>query len=209
MPPRPRFTKQMIEDAAFELAKQRGIEAVAAREVAKSLQMTVTPIFACYRNMSDLKAAVYARAKKDFQDYLDGCLEYKPAFQAFGLRWIRYATENPNLYRMLVQALNTPEQVKGLLQDLWEPLVAEVMESFGTTRSAAIAMLEHMLVYGIGLCALLLQGAVTLSEEEISYRLSRQFFGLMLADRLEAGDFSVSAARELYRAARETPRRRA
>lgn len=45
MPPKARFTKQMIEDAAFELAKQRGIEAVAAREVAKALNMTVTPIF--------------------------------------------------------------------------------------------------------------------------------------------------------------------
>ena len=44
MPPKARFTKQMIEDAAFELAKQRGIEAVAAREVAKALNMTQSAI---------------------------------------------------------------------------------------------------------------------------------------------------------------------
>ena len=44
MPPKARFTKQMIEDAAFELAKRRGIEAVAAREVAKALNMTQSAI---------------------------------------------------------------------------------------------------------------------------------------------------------------------
>lgn len=45
MPPKVRFTKERIEEAAYQLTKERGFEAIAAREVARSLGMTVTPIF--------------------------------------------------------------------------------------------------------------------------------------------------------------------
>ena len=40
MPPKARFTRERIEEAAFQLAREKGLEAVAAREVAKSMGMT-------------------------------------------------------------------------------------------------------------------------------------------------------------------------
>ena len=178
MPPKARFTKQMIEDAAFTLAKQRGMEAVAAREVAKALDMTVTPIFSCFDSMADLKKTVYDRAKGDFQAYLRECLTHKPALEAFALCWVRYASENPNLYRLLMQGIGSMDAMRELLSDLEEPLVGEIMASFRVCRTDAWESLTQLLTFCSGLCALGLQGVLSLSEAEASRRVGRMLTGL-------------------------------
>lgn len=185
MPPKARFTKDMIEDAAFTLARQRGIEAVAAREVAKALHMTVTPIFSCFDSMADLKKTVYDRAKSGFQAELRGCLDCRPAFQAFALRWVRYGLENPNLYRLLMQQMHSPEDMKELIRDTEEPLLEEIMASYRICRSDAQEILTDMLIYCSGLCALGLQGVLSLSEEDISRRVNCMLSGLAAAKPAE------------------------
>ena len=114
MPPKARFTRERIEEAAFQLAREKGLEAVAAREVAKSMGMTVTPIFTYFSGMDELKRSVKDRARREFVDYLRGSLDYFPAFKEFGMRWMRYAGENPNLYRILMG----PEEGSASLEDL-------------------------------------------------------------------------------------------
>ena len=206
MPPKARFTKQMIEDAAFELAKQRGIEAVAAREVAKVLNMTVTPIFGSFTNMSELRQTVYERAKAEFQAYLRGCLDYTPSFQAYCLRWVCYAAENQNLYRFLMQRMWTSEDKRGVLPELEAPLLAELTELFSLSHEAASELVAHMLIYSGGLCTLLQQGNMPLSEADISHRLSQLCGSLAVAGDLAAGTLSAADAERLYRAAEIRPK---
>ena len=86
MPPKARFTREKIEDAAYQLTREKGLEAVAAREVAKSMGMTVTPIFTYFAGMDELKSCVKDRARREFVDYLRGSLDYFPAFKEFGMR---------------------------------------------------------------------------------------------------------------------------
>lgn len=74
MPPRAGFTRERIEEAAYQLAREKGFEAIAARETAKSMGMTVTPIFTCFSGMEELKTAVRDRVRREFEDYLRGSL---------------------------------------------------------------------------------------------------------------------------------------
>ena len=101
MPPKPKYTKEEIVDAAFELAREKGIDAVVAREVGKRLNTSSTPIFTVFDNMEELKNEVFQRAKNMFIQYMDDVLEYQPAFKEFGMRWVRFAKEEPNLYSFL------------------------------------------------------------------------------------------------------------
>ncbi len=59
MPPKVKFQKKEIIEAALEIAGEQGIEAVTAREVAKKLQVSVGPIFTYFSTMEELKAEVY------------------------------------------------------------------------------------------------------------------------------------------------------
>ena len=68
------------------------------------------PIFTYFTGMEELKEAVYQRALADSTAYISECLHYVPAFKEFGLRWIRYAYEHPNIYRMvyLLEGIQRP-----------------------------------------------------------------------------------------------------
>ena len=51
MPPKVKFQKEEIVRAALNVARQQGIDAVTAREVAKELGVSVGPIFTWFDTM--------------------------------------------------------------------------------------------------------------------------------------------------------------
>ena len=51
MPPKPKYTKEEIVNAAFELTREKGIDMVAAREVGKRLNTSPSPIFTVWNSM--------------------------------------------------------------------------------------------------------------------------------------------------------------
>ena len=58
MPPKPKYTKEEIIQAAFELTREKGIDAVVAREVGKRLNTSSSPIFTVWSSMEQLKGEV-------------------------------------------------------------------------------------------------------------------------------------------------------
>ena len=45
MPPKPKYTKEEIVAAAYEITREKGIDAVVAREVGRRLNTSSSPIF--------------------------------------------------------------------------------------------------------------------------------------------------------------------
>lgn len=200
MPPKARFTRDKIEDAAYALAKEKGIDAVAAREVAKSMGMTVTPIFTYFSGMEELKSSVLERARKEFVEYLRGSLNYSPAFKEFGLRWMRYARENPNLFRMLMRSGDGPSSLLDILDyfsEILEPITKEIARTFHVSHTDASALVRHMVVYTNGLTGFLLQGDDTFTEEQLSVALSQVCISLAVRAKIVDGTITLSAAKDI------------
>ena len=101
MPPKPKYTKEEIVNAAYELTREKGIDAVVAREVGKRLNTSASPIFTVWNSMEELKEEVWKLAKQKYQEYMEDIFDYASAFKEFGMRWVRFAAEEPNLYRLL------------------------------------------------------------------------------------------------------------
>lgn len=200
MPPKARFTRERIEEAAFQLAREKGLEAVAAREVAKSMGMTVTPIFTYFSGMDELKRSIKDRARREFVDYLRGSLDYFPAFKEFGMRWMRYAGENPNLYRILMGPEEGPaslEELLDLFREILAPITDEIADTFGISKGDARRVLGHMMVYTNGLSAFLLRGGKGMSEEEISVAISQVCVSLAVRAKLLDGSAGMAGVREM------------
>ena len=200
MPPKARFTKERIEEAAYQLTRERGFEAIAAREVAKSLGMTVTPIFTYFSGMEELKTAVRDRIRREFEEYLRGSLEYFPAFKEFGARWMRYAAENPNFSRLLVSSgdpLKTVDDLLYLIRDTADPIAQEISDAFSVSRKDAWDILRHMLIYANGLCSFLMQESCTMTVEELSDTSSQLCLALAARARILDGSLSIGGARDM------------
>ena len=101
MPPKAKYTRDEIIAIAYELVREQGVEALTAREVAKRLGTSPSPIFALFRDMEELKAAVKERAAACFGSYMADAERYYPAYKRRGMQWVKFAQEEPLLFRML------------------------------------------------------------------------------------------------------------
>ncbi len=111
MPPRIRFQKEEIVEAALNVARRKGIDAVKAREVAAELGGSVGPIFTWFGSMDELKAEVCGRAREIYRTYVERGLAGPIPFLGVGQQYLRFAREEPELYRLLF--LRRPDQVSG------------------------------------------------------------------------------------------------
>jgi AcrR family transcriptional regulator len=111
MPPRVKFQKEEIVTAALEIARERGIDAVTAREVANALGVSTRPIFTYYETMDQLKADVFALTKERYRAYIERGLEAPIPFLGIWQQYLAFARSEPELYRMLF--LTRPGTVSG------------------------------------------------------------------------------------------------
>ena len=111
MPPKVRFQKEEIVTAALNVARKEGIDSVTAREVAKELGVSVGPIFTWYETMEQLKTDVFQQAKRMYREYIERGLAGPVPFLGVGQQYLRFAREEPELYRLLF--LRRPDSVSG------------------------------------------------------------------------------------------------
>ena len=102
MPPKPKFTKEEIVEAAVEIVRREGEDALTARSLGKELNASARPIFTVFKNMEEVKAAVQKRVEEIFFSYRERMIvEGKyPKYKAIGLAYIRFASEEKNLFQL-------------------------------------------------------------------------------------------------------------
>lgn len=105
MPPKAAITRAMVEDAAFDIARSEGGDAITARRIAEHLKVSTQPIYTACGAIAAVRAAVAARAKTVAETYLrigggDG-----PPFLLAGYGALRFAHEEPHLFRLAGEAM--------------------------------------------------------------------------------------------------------
>lgn len=101
MPPKAKFTRQEIIDAAVDIARRAPLEAVTAQELASVLGTSTRPVFTYFRTLEEVRAAVVEEAGKIYGRYVERGLSMNPPFKGYGMETIRFAREEPNLFRLL------------------------------------------------------------------------------------------------------------
>lgn len=92
------LVKSTLIDAAFQMARENGIESVVARELGKRLGTSSSPIFTAFKNMEELHKEVRNMAMKEFESYVRDAVNYTPAFKHVGERIIQFAAAEPKLF---------------------------------------------------------------------------------------------------------------
>ena len=58
MPPKPKFTREEVIDAALEIVSEKGMEALTSRDLGARLGSSARPIFTVFQNMEELQREV-------------------------------------------------------------------------------------------------------------------------------------------------------
>ena len=103
MPPKPKFTREEMIEAAVEIVRREGEDALTARNLGSYLGASARPIFTVFESMDEVREAVKERAHEIFMKYREKmCDELGyPRYKAIGKAYIRFACEEKMLFRLL------------------------------------------------------------------------------------------------------------
>lgn len=191
MPPKAKFTREEVTKAALGLTRRKGIGAVTARALGEELGSSARPIFTVFESMEELQGELVKAAKEIYKKYVEAGLKETPAFKGVGKAYIRFAAEEPRLFRLLFmrereQALEISRATE-LIDENYERILASVCTSYALGREAADVLYRHLWIFSHGIAVLLVTGVCSFTAEEISDMLTRTCRGI-LAGLKEEGE---------------------
>ena len=198
MPPRTKFTREEIIQAAFEMARERGIESVVARELGKKLGTSSSPIFTAFKNMEEVQQEVRVLALKEFESYVSDALNFTPAFKYVGMKMIEFAMREPKLFRLIYmqereESQSYEEMVVGL-GDTVEVCIQIMQRDYGLSRKDAELLFKLTWLHTFSICVLVANNVCRFSMEEISEILSASFQGMLML--IKSGRFQTIPVKE-------------
>ena len=105
MPPKAKVTRDMVVDAAFEVARKTGAENINARTVSNELKCSTQPVMYHFETIEALKRAAYTKADEYHTEYLMNIPKTQGnVMLGIGLNYIRFAVVEPNLFCFLFQS---------------------------------------------------------------------------------------------------------
>lgn len=187
MPPKCKFTKEEILAAALRITRRAGFDAVTARSVAAELGSSPKIIFSSYQNMQELRTDMISSAKTLYQQYIDNDMaagEYPP-YKASGMAYIRFASEEPELFRLLYMRDRSAEKYDDSLDEI-EPFIAIIQQTLGISRERAVQLHLQLWIHVHGFATMIATNYLNFDQDTISSFLSDIYFSLR--DRYIAGE---------------------
>ncbi len=176
MPPRVRVTKEQILEAALQLVRRQGAEAINARAVAAEIGCSTQPIFSNFPSVDDLKTAVTERALNLYNACIRNEMESTryPLYKATGMGYIRFAEEESRLFCMLFMGHTD----RGFGKRAWNTAVDALVNSTSLSREKAQRFHLEMWVFVHGIAAMIATNYLTFEHEEISAMITDVYLGL-------------------------------
>lgn len=193
MPPKTKFTREEIIQAAFEMAREKGIESVVARELGKKLGTSSSPIFTAFKNMEEVQQEVRALALKEFESCVSDALNFTPAFKYVGMKMIEFAMREPKLFQLIYmrerEQSQSYEEMVVSLGDTVEVCIQIMQRDYGLSREDAGMLFKLTWLHTFSICALVANKVCHFSMEEISEILSASFQGTLML--IKSGTFQT------------------
>lgn len=176
MPPKAKITKEMVVEAAFSVARESGWENINARTVAEKLNCSTQPVMYHFATIEDLKKAAYAYADRFHSEYLMD-VKGPQIMLEIGLNYIRFAVEEPLLFRFLFQSNFFAGATLLDLIDAEElaPVLSAAQGAAGGNLKQVKEIFLTLFLIVHGYASLAANNALKYDEEAIKDQLKRAF----------------------------------
>ena len=184
MPARAKVTREMIVDAAFAVARETGAESISARTVSERLNCSTQPVMYHFATIEELKRAVYAKADRYHSEYLmDRKSPQKGVMLGIGLNYIRFAIEEPHLFRFLFQSdyFNGKTLLELIDAEELIPVLSAMQRSLGISMKQTKTVFITVFLFAHGYASIIANNSLKYDEDMISSHLDRAYRGAILA----------------------------
>lgn len=184
MPPKPKITKDMVIDAAFEVAREASGENINARTVAKKLNCSTQPVMYHFATIEELKQAVYTKLNRYHTEYLMNIQKPQHGVMlGVGLNYIRFAVEEPNLFRFLFQSGFAVENNLLEMIDSEElvPVISAMQGAMGLSMAQTKKVFLTIALFAHGYASIIANNSLEYDEALIKSHLEQAYRGALLA----------------------------
>lgn len=189
MPPKAKFTRDEIIDAAFSLTKADGPEALTARALGAKLGSSSRPIFTIFENMEQVQQEVILAAKKLYGEYINRGLNRTdiPAFKGVGMGYIEFSLAEPKLFQALFMSRQserpTLNNILPIIDDNYPRILDSIRDCFDLNQRDSQWLYQHLWIYSHGIAVLCATNMCTFSINSIDKMLTEICTSLLKAGR--------------------------
>ncbi len=172
MPPKAKFTKEEIVEAALSIVKTDGFEALTSRALGTRLGSSARPIFTVFQSMDEVQQAVIESAKALYKEYVDKGLTWEHPFKGVGTQYILFSIQEPKLFQLLfmTEQPKIPDfsGVLPLIEESYGEILLSIQKDYGMNEVFAKKLYHHLWIYTHGIATLCATKMCRFTGEEIS-----------------------------------------
>lgn len=156
MPPKCKFTKEDIVSAALDIARADGIDAVTARAVGAKLNSSSKVIFSLFSNMEELQNELMKEAERGYRSFIENEMKSDkyPPYKASGMGYIRFASEEKQLFRLLFMR-DRSNEIIGEKREEIRDIIEVIEKTVGLTEDDAYIFHLEMWIYVHGIATMI------------------------------------------------------
>ena len=167
MAPRNKYTREQMTAAAVKIVRENGTAGLTARAIAKELGVSTQPVFTCFSSMAEAKKEVRAAAQDLYDEYVSEGLKEKIPFFGFGMAYVHFAKEEPELYKLLFLDCEKNETIEAM-EHSTELVRSSLMRIYRIDAAAADRYFRDMWLVIHSIATLCVTCGSPYSEEEIA-----------------------------------------
>ncbi|MFN3199554.1 MAG: TetR/AcrR family transcriptional regulator [Bradymonadia bacterium] len=183
MPPKTRYTREVVLDAALKVVRDTGIRGMSARSIAKALGASTAPVLAAFENMQALTEAVVAALIDELLAAVDATEATDPIRGAV-FAMARFTANRRNEYEALfLHPHASPPDWVAVRARFSEPLAeAEGFHHLTPRQRNALAWRASVVAHGI--CIEIWSKRWTQTSDEALWRVVDQLVGPIIEGML-------------------------
>ncbi len=177
------ITKDMILKTAFDIAREKGLDGISNRELAKKLNCSIRPIYYQFQNVDELYNELYIKIEKYFYKFLmDNMNDDMPKYKQVGINYIKFAKKEKELFKILFMSeidLGLNDFITKDMEDFNE--LSKLIKISTNLNDEDIESFHiKMWIFSHGLATLVANSTINISDEQLKQLLSLEFQALML-----------------------------
>ncbi len=183
MPPKAKFSREEIIEAALNIVRTEGFDALTSRALGNKLGSSARPIFTVFQNMEEVQQSVMEAAKKVYKEYVQKGLSEKHPFKGVGTQYILFSVKEPRLFQLLFMAEHKqiPDllNVLPLIDESYEQILLSIQNDYKINEISAKNLYYHLWIYTHGIATLCATKMCSFTGDEISRMITEVFTSLL------------------------------
>ncbi len=174
-----KITKDMIVDAALEIFRAEGFDAVTSRRVAFKLGCSTQPIYFEYKNMDELKNDIVKKVVGQLNEIFSSVSnEGKEdpdefVYRSFGLSFLKFVQADPFVFR---QIYIVDGKIGRQVDNLRMSIILDILENkYGYKKETALSIHKMASCSLMGMAVFVSSGYKKISEDEMQKNLGILF----------------------------------